>query len=166
MKVEVTRATLGDLSNMVGEAENVDIVFADNILAYTPLDFQVYRDQLMKIAGEIITAFKKNGQRIAVNVLTDILSLQPPEHHDYLLFCKHCPCFHCKPDQDLFREATGDLFIPPWQYCEKAFIELEVTRHLIEELKLNTEVSDIDRVLFEEYIDLLYGTYVGREVKP
>lgn len=164
MKVEVTKASLGELNNRVGEADNVDIVLTDNILEYRAQDFQTYREELVKIADRIILAYRTGQKRIALNVLTDIFSLQPRICHEFLLFCKHCPCLHCEPDGELFKKATGDAFIPPWQYCEKAFIEYEVTRYIIVKLDLKLDVSDVDRILFEEYIDLLYGTDLGREL--
>lgn len=122
-------------------------------------DFRIYDSELKKVANLIYDNYNV-GIEVAVNVITDLLTASevtiPMEHEEFALFCKHCPCYQCKPDPDLFESVTGDRYFPPKKFCEKSFVELDASRYLINKLELDLGVSDIS---FEEFRDVIHAYY-------
>ena len=121
--------------------DNFDFVLDEDFQTLGDKDIVRYKS-FLNLVADIIIEKSKAGQHIAVDVLTDLLTLSegplPDESGNYVL-CANCPMYHCK---QAFDDATGCKFIPPKQYCLKAFAERDVTARIITELKLCAAVSD------------------------
>lgn len=158
MKINLNIDDLFDTYNkfckLVNEKENNFDIYLDNIENLTKSNLNQYKAFLDLVSDVIINEHKK-GNIISINVLTDIFTRDHsilPDDSGLFLICNNCPCYHCTPNENLFKEFTGIKYLPIWQYCNKAFIEMEISRKLIEKLQLNIEISDID------YKDLMWIT--------
>lgn len=132
--------------NFINDSVNdFDIFLEQDICSLTKNDFNRYKSFLFLLSEVIIENYKKDN-KISINVLTDILFKNNiREISDKYIYCKHfCPCYHCEPNSEYFESITGIKYLPPQQYCRKSFIELEVSRNIVEQLQLNINLSDID----------------------
>jgi hypothetical protein len=157
----VTKDNLEDLSENIKGNDNINIIFSD-ISIFSDDDFEKYRAELTKVVEYIYNSYVNFGKVIAVNVITDIFSINARDIDDNFLFCKICPCLHCKPNEKLFKEKTGDNFIPFKAYCKKAFIEYKESQELLFKLKLLDEYKTLNYDEYFELIDSLYGSSLWR----
>jgi hypothetical protein len=166
MDLKVTRENTQDnfskILNLVehlvdNDFDNFDIELEDDVSKYSKEDFLEYKKFLTGLAGIVIRKFA-NNKRIAINILTDIFVVKSREINSNFTFCKNCPCMQCKQDKRYFKKTTGDEFIPPEQYCQKAFIELEISRYINETLELGINLSDLDWECYKDFIYMIYAT--------
>jgi hypothetical protein len=165
MLIQTTNLDLPQLSEKIKDlylegVDNFDIKILD-ILKFTKDTFAIYEDELLKIASLIINELNASKKIISIDVLTDIFTKRARNKDlKFFIWCRHCPCFQCTPNKEVFKIGTGDEYIPPWQYCEKAFIELRVSRCIVDQLKLPFELANLERKNLDDMINVLYGTTV------
>jgi hypothetical protein len=165
MLVETDKEEISGLSQKIynlysSGIDNFDIEISD-ILELSKDDFAVYEEELYRIANLIMDAYLQKNINICVNVLTDIFVKQKhSEDLKFFIFCKHCPCFQCEPNKEVFKRGTNDEYIPPWQYCEKAFIELKVSRYIAYNLGFPCDIAELDRQSLENYVMGFFGTKI------
>lgn len=150
------------ISNSINNEDNFDIFLDQDICSLNDSDLNKYKSFLYLLSDIIIENYKK-GNKISINVLTDILfSNDKSEIDDKYIYCKQfCPCYHCKPNSEYFEQKTGIEFLPPQQYCKKSFVELEISRRIVEELSLEIKLSDIDYKDLDWMVTLNYGNQLS-----
>lgn len=133
-----------------------------------------YKEQLESISKSIQDNFLNGSKEIAVDVITDIfgrdninfdlhlymkngvgsLSTEYNDNIDISDFtyensklCKYCYCFQCTPNPILNANMSGDVNFPPKLFCEKSFIEMNISREFHKAMKekgysFTKEISD------------------------
>lgn len=110
-------------------------------------DLNKYMAFLQLVSDIIVEEFKNSSKQIEVDVLTQLFTLTNgtfPDDSGAYLICNNCPCYHCKQDPELFERVTMSRYLPPWQFCKKATIEMNIARQIAEELQLPMPISDLE----------------------
>lgn len=136
----------------------------DDIMQWEDENFEAYKNVLSKVSDFLIEEIGKEHV-IHFNVLTNLILNQEPivvgDNPAEFLFCKHCVCTACIPDQFLFKNVTNMHFIPPVKFCRRSFVEYEVGRSFMAKVVPSVEMIDMDYKEFLKIIFRMYGNELG-----
>lgn len=158
-KIDQLFETYSQIMELAEKEDNFNLILDEDISTLNSDDLNKYK-AFLNLVANIIISEHGNGRYIAVDVLTDIFNLKQgtlPDDSGLYLYCNHCPCYHCQPNDELFEKTTGIKYLPCWQYCTKSFFELETSKMIADELSLNIDISDIDFSYLEWITENCYG---------
>lgn len=135
--------TYNEINNYINDLNTngrIILEFKDEYYKYEDFNENIltkYKSFLYLLVELICDKYKNSNIFVQVDVLTDIFFLTNDDNKinsNYLL-CLYCPCLQCNPNSNLFKNYTNNEYLPFNEYCNKSFIEKEISIFLLNKLK-------------------------------